>query len=381
MRNILLCLLLALGLSACDAMEEDTPERYAIGVLLPLSGPLGPNGDAAFKGMELARDEVNASSLLGNDRLEFITYDDQSSLDLSHTQATELIEEQGVPVILGPFTSSDTQQITPELDNAGVIALSPTSAAAGLGAASPYLFRSTLPVNKMVSAGIATSKRHWGYRRAATVVNTADVFSKSSHDEITSTLSHDPDISIVSEIAYARDQSSEDFPDILPELIEMKTADPDVIFISGLAPDRVEVILQAHAVGIMETPFIVPLLSIDEVNFINREGDGAAENAMSFNVWLADSEHPRSLAFLNSYQNRYAEQPSSYAARGYAAVHILANALAQVERFEADAIRDVLAKTRDLDTVFGSFSFGENGDAEYDPVVAQVKDDAFVIIK
>ena len=66
-------------------------------------------------------------------------------------------------------------------------------------------------------------------------------------------------------------------------------------------------------------------------------------------------------------------EPSAFTAQSYATVHILSNAIANAQSIDSRAIRDALAKTRDLDTILGKFSFDANGDGVYNPVVLIVR--------
>ena len=372
--------LLAIGLTSCDAIEED-PTIYHVGVVLSLTGPQTSNGVEILAGIQLAQEEILNSALLGEAELELTVYDDKSIPDTSLHRFARLIEEDDVPVILGPTSSAAARAITSTIDNHGVVALSPNSAALGLGAATPYLFRSLLTVERVIPIGIVVSHRHLNYTRVGTIVNEADAFSQSSYDQVIATLARFPDVSVVEEISYERDPSSSDVPDISAALSAMDTAGVDAIFVCGLSPDRIGVLMQAHAAGITDIPLIAPYLSISDAAQLNRMVPGAAEGVVTFHVWLAASTHPRSLTFLRNYRDEHGEEASDYVARGYVAMNVLANALAQIEAFEADEIRNALARTRDLDTVFGSFSFDEHGDALYDPVVARMQDGAFVLFE
>ena len=84
---------------------------------------------------------------------------------------------------------------------------------------------------------------------------------------------------------------------------------------------------------------------------------------------------------LESYIRTYAAEPQAWAAQSHAAFHILAMAIANAQSVNPRAIRDALAKTADLDTVLGKFSFDPNGEAVYDPIVLTVKDGAFEVFE
>ncbi len=369
---------LALLITACDSADDD--DVLNIGVVLPLSGTLSEAGKNMLEGMDLAKDEVNGAQLLGGTRLAFVVADNQSIVDESVSAVNVLIDHNLVPIILGPLTSSATSEIIPIAEAKEVVAFSPTSSATGLSARSSWLFRSSLTVERLVPTGIEVSKRHLGYQRVATIVNSGDAFSNSSNDKITEILQADADVAIVSAQSYVRPHG-ESIGDLTNELTDILNADPDAIFLSGLPEDQFGVITQAHALGITDTPYISTLFALFDVQKINEAVAGAAEGAVTFQVWLESSEAPLSKNFVNNYTARHGTAPEDFAARGYASVYILAEALASAESYEAASIRSALAAIRDLGTIYGSFSFDENGDAVYNPIVAHVQDNQFVILQ
>ena len=381
MRNLILiagcCALLFLA--ACDSNNDDN-NVLNIGIVLPLTGTLQHAGTGVQRGMELGRDALNDSGRLGDTKLMFITKDNASTVDGSGAAFNELINEERVPVIVGPLTSSATSHITSTVNDAGVVAFSPSSAADGLGAKSKWLFRSSLTIEHLVPTGIAVSKRHLNYRRVATIFNNGDTYSKSSHSKITEVLNTDTDLSIISERSYSRPPGTP-IGDLSTELNAILSANPDAIFISGQPEDQIGIITQGHTLGIADTPYISPLLGIPEVRKSNEAVAGSAEKAITFQIWLVSSTNAVNKAFVSSYSARHGEVPDDWAARGYAAMQILGAALANADSYQAAVIQSAMAKTSGLATIFGSFSFDEHGDAVYDPVVAQVQNGEFVILE
>ncbi len=364
-------------MATCDSASDDNVLN--IGLVLPLSGTLEDVGSEMMKGVELARDEINDSGQLGDTKLALITEDNNSTTDGSATAYNKLINEDLVPAIVGPYTSSSTSRVLSAVDGAGVVAFGPTSAASGLAAKSNWLFRSTLTVDQLVPTGIRVSKDHLNYRRVATIVNDADTFSVSSQRRIAEVLSADPDITIVSTQSYSRPPGTT-IEDLTPQLTDIMNASPDAIFFSGLPEDRFGVITQAHALGITDTPYISTLFAIADAKRINAAAAGAAEGVITFHVWIANSDVALSKTFVSSFTARHGAAPNGFAARGYAAMHILGEALANAENYQAASIQSALSETRGLATIFGPFSFDENGDAVYDPIVAQVQNNEFTII-
>ena len=141
-----------------------------------------------------------------------------------------------------------------------------------------------------------------------------------------------------------------------------------------MSAQQIETILifkQARALGIpSDVPFITASLSSDDI----ESAEGAAEGAITFASWSSKTDTPGNLAFVEKYRTRYGREPSVWAALSYAAVHVLAEAIANAESPDSVEIRDALANISNLDTVLGQFSFNEVGDGAYDPKVLIVRD-------
>lgn len=369
---------LALGVSSCGDGEKEGEKEIAVGAVAPLSGSLASTGLGMKNGFELAVKEINASSPPAGRKIRLLVEDNLSTLD-GNRAAYDRLVERGVPAILGPFTSSATDNVVVPLSKREkVVAVGPTSAANGLSAKSDYLFRTTLSVNRLVPEGVRciTGLRDW--EDVAAIVNDADTFSRSSHDEMKAAFDENDGVELVSEQTFRR-TGNEELPDLTEQLRAVRNA--DALFVSALPPGRIGVMVQARRLG-MDIPFVHTLLTIDEAGRANGQLAGSAEGAVSFSSWSTGIDTPGNSAFIRSYRNEYGEPPNAFAARSYASVYILARAIADAGgSTDSESIRVALAGIRNLDTVLGVFSFDENGDAVYDPVVEMVEDGAFEVLE
>ncbi len=342
MRIFIASAFVALAVAACDSADVDSV--LSLGVVLPLSGTLAEAGTEIQSGMMLAQDEINESGLLGDTKLSLLVQNNRSSPDQTAAAFDMLISKDRVPAILGPLTSSSTSRIVSLVDAAGIVAVSPTSSATGIAARSEWVFCASLAVDRLVPFGIAVTKRHLNYTRAATIVNGQDTFSKSGNAKITEVLQADADVAIVLAQSYSRAVGTR-IGDLTSELTAVQNADPDVTFLSGLPEDYIGVITQAHALGTMDIPFICPLLASTDVHSINEEAPGAAEGSITLQAWVAASEVSLSKAFVNSYTARRGGAPGDFAASGYATTYIAATAIANAANYQAASIRSELAET------------------------------------
>ena len=367
---------LALGVSSCG---DTTSKEIAVGAVAPLTGALASTGRGMRNGFELAVKEINASSPPAGRKIRLLVEDNLGTLD-GNRAAYDRLVARGVPAILGPFTSSATDSVVVPLSKREkVVAVGPTSAANGLSAKSDYLFRTTLSVNRLVPEGvrcITGLRRDW--EDVAAIVNDADTFSRSSHDEIKAAFAENDDVNLLPEQKFRR-TGNEELPDLTAQLRAVRNA--DALFVSALPPGRIGVMVQARRLG-MDIPFVHTLLTIDEAGRANDQLAGSANGAVSFSSWSTGIDTPGNAAFIRSYRSEYGEPPNAFAARSYASVYILARAIADAGgSTDSESIRAALAGIRNLDTVLGVFSFDENGDAVYDPVVEMVSDGAFEVLE
>ena len=372
---------LIVGLCACDQtgqlLRPGTPETeppdeaIPVGVVLSMTGRYAvSSGDSIRHGLELALEETNRSQR-NNRQIRFITVDDQSTIEGAIEAYNKLIQD-GVPAILGPATSSQTEAAYPVAQAHGVVAMSPTSTARGLSALGDYLFRAALTTDVVIPSGIETTHAKLGYQTAATLYDDTDVFSTDSDLAVRETLAAKGVEILITETFREGDT------DFTAQLTRIKEMNPDVIFVSAQAPEKPGILTQGRQVGIpASVPFIVRTLTMSNVE---ASGD-AAEGAITFVGWASAADAPGNQAFVQNYSEKYGEAPDNYAARAYVAFSVLAEAIAVAESADSTAIRDALTNIRDFDTIVGKFSFNADGDAVYEPKILIVRDGTLQIFE
>ena len=365
---ILALITITLGCERMPSLPPDTqapaPE-ITIGVHVPLTGTWGEvYGLPMKRGFELARKEINASSLLQGLHLSFITIDDQSTPD-GATRAVQELVDHGVPAIVGLGISSHLVEAAPIAQANGVIAFSSLSSAAGLSQIGDFVFRTPLALDRLIPPSIAVTHEKLSYQTAALIYDAIDVYSTSSNVEIDKALTANG-VEILTTQTFQTGDT-----DFTEQLEAIKTLAPDVIFVSGLSAEIVEILIEGHDLDIPDTvDIIVPEMSADEM----RKAGSAAEGVITILSWSDLTDTPGNSDFIASYQSEYGIAPEPWAAQSYATVYILVNAITEARSTAPAAIRDALAATQDFPTILGNFSFDPNGEAIYDPIVLRVSD-------
>ena len=324
------------------------------------------------RGFHLARNEINFS-LENPVWITFITEDDMSTVD-GVVNAYQHLVDAGVPAIVGTAISTQAKQAFPIAQENGVVAFSSVSTAAGLSSIGDYIFRAGLATDKMNPAGVKVTHAKLGYERVALIYDDADVYSTASNADVNAAL-----MELGVEVATTQTFQTGD-TDLSAQLTAIMESNPDSLFVSALASQVVTIMTQGREMG-LTAQYIVPELSMNEVAIAG----GAAEGAITFTGWNRMSDNPTNQAFITRYRTEYGIEPDPWAAQSYATLKILNAAIAKAraagsrtEAPDAMAIRDALAMTMDFDAILGNFSFDENGEAVYEPVVLMVKDGVLV---
>ena len=379
---------LVTGLSACDQLlrilsDDEMPQMMdltipqltgisgavTIGQSAPETGRFaayGPQGGGAA----LALEEIN-NAQIGDARIELITEDDRSTVD-GAIEAFNRLVERGVPVIMGPGSSDQAQAAFPIAEQNRVVAFSPTSEASGLSAIGSYIFRAALTTDVKIPIGVNLTQEKLGYKQVATIHNETDPYSTNSDEELKQALAANAVTVLTSETFQTGET------DFSAQLSRMVDASPDAIFISSQPIEIPEILRQIRQKGISdEVPIITPLISISDV----QEAGTAAEGVITFANWTTNAPTPGNPRFVGNYIDQNGVEPNTFAAQSYAAVYILAHAIADAGSTDSTAIRDALTRTKDLDTVLGKFSFDAVGDAVYDPTILIVKNGQFEVFE
>ena len=206
-----------------------------------------------------------------------------------------------------------------------------------------------------------------------TLFDEIDLFSQTSDAELKKALT-DSGVEILATESFRTDTTG-----FSTQFARIKALNPDATFISSSVANIPDLLIQGRALGVpADVPFIVNLsLSKDLVAAV---GD-AAEGTITFTSWDSTANTPGNQAFVQSYRAKYGMEPNIWAAQCYAAVYVLAKAIADTQSTDSETIAAALAGIRDFDTVLGQFSFNDVGDAVYDPIVLIVRAGEFEIFE
>ncbi len=336
-----------------------------IGAALSLTGSGDLFGTAQRSGILLAQDEVNASHLLGNTRLEVLVEDDGSDRDQASAVFQGFIENGRVVAIMGPTLSDTALSVDPLAQQAGVPVLAISNAATGITQIGDAIFRDCLTESQLAPQVIKMVRSHLKIHNAALLHSDTDPNRTGSH--AFKKALQDMHVRIGVEQVFTPDQT-----DFSSQLDAIGASRPDAVFITAPAHSAASILVQARQHGLTNVP-IIGSSSFNSDSVLRSAGD-AAEGLIVGSAWTAANPNATNQHFIQSYRARYGVDADQFAAQAYTGVLILATALRDAGSIsDPHAARDALDRIRDLDTPLGRFSFDDARDAVYTPTVQIVR--------
>lgn len=291
-----------------------------IGVVTSLSGPYADFGPGIFDGVQLAAYQVNKSGGIDGHPIQLIEEDDAGSTTQVVQVYQQLVEVDGVQVIIGPTTSGLLEAVANYVVQRHVvdIGVSTTSGALdNLTGAGTYIFRTAASdqLQTLAQTAIINSK---GYDRVAILV--ADESSQT-------TALGDLEAELGSKIVYTTtlDPTATSYT---TQLAAAKATNPDVIVYWNSGPPMGVVLFQeAEQLGLGNVPVIIG--AGPDPSYVSNAA--SASYLLSTGAIGTEASSPDPAAynlFNSSFTQLFGKAPTEFSDTAYDAGNIAIQAIA-----------------------------------------------------
>lgn len=306
--------MLALGLG-CGCSAPHKKDAISIGGILTLSGEWPLYGMSASKGIRLATKQVNDTGGILGKPINYIELDDKGECQTAEDACKQLQKER-VLGIIGTATTRPALGLVQEAKKSGLPIISPTATAADITSYGDNLFRVCYidPYQNRVLASFVCEEL--GAKKIAVLYEHPGPHSGGSAQEF----SEKAAMLGVSDITFEAFAPGD--PDLTPQLLEIKKANPDVLFAPTNYHCFVRIAEQARQLGITAV-----LVGNDSAEGALVSGTPAQKQALEgvyFSIgYFPMPEDEKSMAFYNAFVAEYKEEPDSFAALGYDAAMLM----------------------------------------------------------
>ncbi len=371
----LAAVLATVHMAACT--EADT---VTLGASVQLTGNLASTGRLYRDAYQFAVDKINAQGgvmIVDKPRkLALKILDNKSDVKLGTQQQVDLLTNDRVNFLLGPFSSNavlagssvaEKYQV-PMVQGGGastqIFARDYKYVFGTLPASTDY-FRSTIEMLEQLAPKAKT----------VGLVSGDDSFDVTMAQG-TLALLKKAGLEVV-----LHQQYSEGSPNFFNILTLIKARSPDVILWSGHEAGAINFIRQSKSRNINPNLFASFTVGVSTVNFRAALGNDA-NYAFGMAPWLPterlkDRWFGDAVQFAKAYEEKFGYAPDYHAAAAVAAVETFVAAMETAGTFDPTDVRDAIANL-DFESVYGRIRFSENGQIVMPQTVIQIQADKVI---
>jgi branched-chain amino acid transport system substrate-binding protein len=378
MRNVARGIAIALGLAlaACGGSSTtgtSTSNSYQgktiqLGAILSLTGAGGVYGPSSKKGMDLAVEKINNSGGVNGAKIALDTRDDASDKIQSQQVAQTIFQQDQPLALLGPTLSNSAVAVHPlaETLKVPILAVSTTGINIVPNCNAPstvpctYVFRDSLGEESAIPANIKVYSDAHHPKTGVLMVANDDKFSKDGGTIVTNTAAQ-YGIQLLATIPFPK--ATADFAPFVTQAVQKN---PDVIFITSLGNIPANIMREARKQG-----FTGQFLGGNGFNTaaVSKAAAADGKGAESGSAWYINNTFTSNAGFVQAYRTKYSSDPDQFAAQGYTAILILADAAKRANLTFSDAagdrtkLRDAM-ETVNIDSPLGPFQFTSKHDVK-----------------
>lgn len=369
-----------------DRLAGVRVQSRVLGVILPLSGRYAAFGRAVQRGMELALEQLGSVEF----PVQLIYKDSGGDPETSARAVSELANTDQALAALGPLTgvAAEAAAARAQLERLPLLTLSQRD---GLAETGPYVFRSSLTSTLQARTLARYAVEEKGLRSFAVLApdnRLGQDMSRRFRAEIERLGGR-----IVASQSYVPEAT-----DFRRQILQLKGENPNARQSAGSeerTPQQAKLPFEAlfipdyaEKVGLIAPQLAyygvrgVDLLGINGWNdpqLVRLAGE-YVEGAVFPDGFFRYSPYPFVQSFVNSYFERYGEEPTILEAQGYDAAAILLAQFSQGAELSRDGLRESLSRLWNYPGVAGSTSFDQQGDAQKVLFLLQVQNGNIVQI-
>lgn len=337
------------------AATATAQDKIKIGVLFALGGTMAFLGEPQLNTFKMLVDEKNAKGGFSGRKIEYIVYDTEGNGTKAVQQFRRLVESDKVDVVFGPNTSAEALLIKPLASELQI----PTMAFSGgeevVVPVNPWVFQA-VPHNRIVVNHFYDYLRKLGHKKVGLLTAT-DAFGQGGLNTLKQ-LAPNYGITVVSTEEFGNKDT-----DMTPQILKIKSVNPDVMIVWGLNPGPSIIMRNAKAVN-----FDRPIFNSNGVaspQFIAQTGAAGEGSWVSSPRLLSpdtlqsnDPAKPLVKKLFTDYSAKYKKEPAAFAAIPHDALLVLEAAMTKVQgALTRKAIREALEGVSNVVGANGTYTF------------------------
>ncbi len=356
--NLLLSMIM-LATSASFAKE------IKIGAVMPMTGAIAAYGQNAYDGVELAN--KMQPKLKNGDTIKIVLVDNKGDKVETATATTRLLTKDKVSAIIGAMTSTNTVQVMSVAEKKQVPVIAPAATSDKLVMRKKYANRVCF-TDSFQGEVIAKYAKDNGYKSAVIITDQAQVYSLGLAKVFSKTYKKLGG-KILKKISI--NSGDKDFKAVVSQV---KSLNPDFIFLPIYHPEAAMIARQAHDIGLDKPMFAGD--GVGNPTFIEL-GKKAVEGFMytdTFDYTAPPTDISKD--FIKEYEKAKGKDGvNSFTALGADAYFVLIDAMNRCNNpMDSVCINEKIKSTKSFEGVSGIIDIDKSGNAKRSAVIKVIKD-------
>jgi branched-chain amino acid transport system substrate-binding protein len=339
-----------------------------LGAVLSITGPGGVYGPQSRDGMMLAVDQINKAGGVNGAQIHLDVKDDASLQSQSAQVAQTMIQSDLDLALLGPTLSNSAVAVHPLAENlkTPILAVSTTGIHIVPDCNFPktdpckFVFRDSLGEETAIPDNIQSYAADAHPATGVLLVAQDDKFSSDGGKIVKATVGQ-YNINLLKVIAFNKAE-----PDLSPYVTQAVALKPDVIFITSLGGIPAKIMIEARKQG-----WQGQFLGGNGFNTatVSKNAGAAGQGARSASAWYLGNSFPSNADFVSAFKTAYGHDPDQFAAQGYTAIKVIADAAKRANLTFSDLPGDreklrSAMETVNIQTPLGPFQFTSSHDVK-----------------
>jgi len=351
--TLLLPILLGLVLAGCEQ------EVSKVAVVLPLSGEYKAYGESSRQGLELALEQLRAEGAATD--LEVEIADSESDPEVAKARLAELFDA-GALAAIGGITTREAAAMAPVAEDRDHVLLSPSAMSDQLAEELRYFYR-LAPSDRTSGNTLADyAARELGVETA--VVLYGEESEKAGAEEGVKAALRARGGELLGVLEIPAEEGMES------TLVEIRELDPDAVYVAADGPTIASTVRGLRQGNFGGKILTTQAFAIPET--LSQAGDAAKGVFLTRTVIDANGDGGPVRRFVESYREKYGEDPDVFAAEAYDAMRVLAAALAESPPIASEVRKGLRDAVKSFPGVTGTLEFDASGAVSKYPRVYDV---------
>lgn len=349
-------------------------KEVKIGVVLPMSGPVGGFGQYAEQGISFANELT--PKLKNGDTIKIVLLDNKSEKIESANAASKLITAHKVSALIGAMISTNTMALTKIAEDAKVPVVAPAATNPLVTKRRKYTSRVCFNDNFQGTVAANFAFNDLKIKEAIVVTDVKNDYSIGISKVFKRTFKKlGGKVSKVVKI----NQGDTDFKAMLSNI---KGLNPKLIFVPLYSTEIALIAKQAKQLGINAKFLGTDGMTTDKIFF--EVGKDSVEGFYATNLFSADAPKTTeaSKEFDTKFKAKFGHAPQTFAFLGADSYNIIINAMNQCkDPADSVCVNKNIRATKDFHGVSGIISLDTKGDAVRSAVIETIKDGKATYLK